>query len=85
MPNTKTAISVEDELFQKADQIAAALEISRSALYARALQEFVRRYENQELLRELNVVYADEPTQEDLAFLEQGRRHLGRLLDDNGS
>ena len=37
----KTAISVPDEVFEKAEATAKRLRISRSELYSRALQEFL--------------------------------------------
>ena len=37
----KTAISVPDEVFEKAEATAKRLKISRSELYSRALQEFL--------------------------------------------
>ncbi|HEY8945647.1 MAG TPA: hypothetical protein VIM73_15365 [Polyangiaceae bacterium] len=37
----KTAISVPDEVFQKAEAAAKRLKVSRSELYSRALQEFL--------------------------------------------
>jgi predicted transcriptional regulator len=39
----KTAISVPDELFERADRIAERLSISRSELYSKALAEFLAR------------------------------------------
>ncbi len=40
----KTAISLPDEVFEKAEQLANRLKVSRSELYARALQDYVRRH-----------------------------------------
>lgn len=37
----KTAISVPDDVFDKAEAVAKRLKISRSELYSRALQEFL--------------------------------------------
>lgn len=39
----KTAVSVPDELFARADRLAQQLGISRSELYSRALAEFLAR------------------------------------------
>ena len=40
---TKTAISVRDELFERADRLAKRFGISRSQLYSKALDEFLAR------------------------------------------
>ncbi len=39
----KTAISVPDELFARADRLAQKLGVSRSEIYSRALAEFLAR------------------------------------------
>ena len=40
----KTAISLPDEVFEEAERLASRLKVSRSELYAKALQDFVRRH-----------------------------------------
>jgi predicted transcriptional regulator len=40
----KTAISLPDEVFESAERLAGRLKVSRSELYARALQDYVRRH-----------------------------------------
>ncbi len=44
-PGMKTAVSIPDEVFQQADRLARRMGTSRSALYARALVEFVARHD----------------------------------------
>ena len=46
----KTAISVDEALFEKAKTLARELDISRSRLFALAVQEFIEKHENQHLL-----------------------------------
>ena len=59
MPIVKTAISLPEPLFERADAFARQQSISRSQLFARALEEFLRRHESQALLEALNRVYED--------------------------
>jgi predicted transcriptional regulator len=40
----KTAVSLPDELFQQADEMAAQLGLSRSQIYARALEYFLEAH-----------------------------------------
>lgn len=40
----KTAVSLPDEVFENAERLAGRLKVSRSELYARALQDYVRRH-----------------------------------------
>ena len=66
MPVVKTAISLPGPLLERADALARQQKISRSQLFARAVEEFLRRYESQALLESLNRVYEDSsPTPEE--------------------
>ncbi len=69
----KTAISMDDVLFQKAEALASALSLTRSGFVALAVQEFIERYENQRMLETLNDVYADAPDQSETDLLQQQR------------
>lgn len=40
----KIAVSVPDELFERADDVAARLGLSRSQVYARALEQFLEAH-----------------------------------------
>src|SRR5918996_2611777 len=66
MSIVKTAISLPEPLFERADAFARQQNISRSQLFARAVEEFLRRHESQALLEALNRVYEDfSPTPEE--------------------
>jgi metal-responsive CopG/Arc/MetJ family transcriptional regulator len=56
----KTAISLPDAVFTEAEALAKHLGLSRSELYARALQAFLSKYDRQQILSRLNEVYAVE-------------------------
>ncbi|MCB0155562.1 MAG: CopG family transcriptional regulator [Anaerolineae bacterium] len=79
MANVKTAISIDKSLFEQVNKLADKLEVSRSHLFVLAVEEFIQRYENEQLLRQLNQAYDDLP----LADEEQlfaGRRSSHRNL-----
>ena len=57
----KTAVSLPDSLFRRADAIAAELGVPRSRLYAMALEEFIRQLEHNGVTARLNAVYRDLP------------------------
>jgi metal-responsive CopG/Arc/MetJ family transcriptional regulator len=66
MSTVKTAISLPEPLFERADAFAQRQRISRSQLFARAVEEFLRRHESQVLLEALDRVYGDfSPSPED--------------------
>ena len=56
----KTAISIRDEIFAAAERTARALGMSRSELYARAVDEFVARHSGAQVTDRLNALYDDE-------------------------
>lgn len=56
----KTAISIPDELFESADELAEELGVSRSELYARAVEEYVAKARGADVTARLNEVYGEE-------------------------
>ncbi len=43
----KIAVSVPDELFERADELADRLGVSRSQVYARALEEYLAAHDDE--------------------------------------
>jgi metal-responsive CopG/Arc/MetJ family transcriptional regulator len=43
----KIAVSVPDELFERADELAGRLGVSRSQVYARALEEYLESHDSE--------------------------------------
>lgn len=56
----KTAISLPDELFESADALADRLGMSRSQLYARAVEEYLAKHRDQDVTARLNDVFSDQ-------------------------
>lgn len=61
MAAVKTAISIEEPLLAKVDELAERMELPRSRVLALAAEEFIRKHESQRLLEALNRAYEDEP------------------------
>ncbi|MEL6470522.1 MAG: hypothetical protein AAFQ74_12405 [Cyanobacteria bacterium J06623_4] len=61
----KTAISLPDPVFEQADALAQQLGMSRSELYTRALQAYLKRYNRDQILLKLNQVYDRESSELD--------------------
>ena len=55
----KTAISMDVTLFEEAETMASQMKVSRSRLISMALDEFLRRHRNRDMLNRLNAAYAD--------------------------
>ena len=72
----KTAISIPDDLFASADQLAARLGMSRSELYVTALREYVSGHPYDNITERLNVIYNQEPSALDPTLIELQHRSL---------
>ena len=75
----KTAISSPDELFDSAETLGKRLGVSRSRLYATALEDFVAKHQARKVTERLNSVYASHDSRVDRAT----RRLQARSLTQN--
>ncbi|MBI5140926.1 MAG: hypothetical protein HZA20_01885 [Nitrospirae bacterium] len=73
MANIKTAISMQQSLFDKADTLAREMNISRSHLFVLALEDYLNRHQNMLLLDRINQAYSDEPDAADSSEKERLR------------
>jgi metal-responsive CopG/Arc/MetJ family transcriptional regulator len=64
----KVAVSVPDPVFEAAERVSRRLRISRSRLYAVAVEEFVRQHSEQDVTEQLNRVYAKNSSRLDPAL-----------------
>ncbi len=56
----RTAVSIPDSIFEEADELAARLGLSRSELYARALERYVADRRCSTVTAALDAVYGRE-------------------------
>jgi len=75
----KTAVSMPDDLFRRAEATARRLRVSRSQLYARAIEEFVNRQQGNAITERLNDVYSRIPAKVEPAL---ERAQLKSLQED---
>src|SRR5271155_3737548 len=57
----KTAVSMPDDLFRRAEAAARRLRVSRSGLYAKAIAEFLKGQQGNAITERLNDVYSRNP------------------------
>ena len=81
MKTMKTAFSLPNPLFKRAERLAKRLRLSRSELYARAVQDLVERLEDEEITRRLNEAYGRDGKESELdpVFAAHVRRMLRRV------
>jgi predicted transcriptional regulator len=74
----KTAVSIPDDLFRKADELAGRMGKSRSEVYRDALADYVSRRDPGAITRALDEI-ADEISADERAFTTAaGRRTLAQ-------
>ena len=81
MTTVKTAISLPASLFEQAETLAGEMQISQSFLIQIALEEFIRRRENQQLLEKINAACEAPLSEEEQVLLRKMSRSHRLLLE----
>lgn len=74
----KTAISLPDELFHEAEALASRLGLSRSGLYAAALEDFIGRQRAKRVSERLDAIYSAESSELDSSVARAQRKVVKR-------
>jgi metal-responsive CopG/Arc/MetJ family transcriptional regulator len=74
----KTAVSLPDDLFRQAEATAHRLRVSRSELYAKAIEEFLQRQHGSGITERLNDVYSRRPAKVDSALHQAQLKSLDK-------
>ena len=75
----KTAVSIPDEIFERAERLAERHRRSRSEVYAAALDEYVARHAPDEVTDAMNRVCEQVGEQADAFLAAAGRHALHRV------
>jgi metal-responsive CopG/Arc/MetJ family transcriptional regulator len=81
MAVVKTAVSLQEELYEKLENLAEELKMPRSRLYSLALEEYAERYRRQKLQEQMNAAYSDGLDEEEQELLTKMRQSFRRLLE----
>ena len=81
MAHIKTAISLREDLFEQVETLASEMKISRSRLFALALEEFLQRYQSQQLLERINAAYDEVPDPSEQALRRRMRRQHRQIVE----
>jgi predicted transcriptional regulator len=81
MTTVKTAISLPASLFEQAETLAGEMQISQSLLIEIALEEFIRRRENQQLLEKINAAWEAPLSEEEQVLLCKMSRSHRRMVE----
>ena len=75
----KTAVSIPDDIFERAERLASQKQRSRSEVYAAALDEYLARHALDEVTDTMNRVCDEVGVNNDAFLAAAGRRALGRI------
>ncbi len=81
MSNIKTAISLQKSLFEQVDNMAREMKVSRSRLFVMALEDYIRRHQNQALLEKINQAYQDTPDEVDKVRLDAMKKRQRKTVE----
>ncbi len=74
----KTAISIPDDIFSAAENYAHQSHLSRSALFTRALVEFLSRRRNEGVTERLNQLYDKEKSSLDASLSKMQKSAISK-------
>lgn len=77
-PGMKTAVSIPDEVFEKAERLARRMKKSRSQLFSHALAEYVARHAPDQVTESMNQVCSEIGPEPDTFVAAASRRLLAR-------
>ncbi len=78
----KTAISLPDNLFKRAERVARGMKLNRSQLYAQALEAYLARLDPEAITAAFNEVYDSEVATLDPLLMEMQLASLTELAED---
>lgn len=81
MSGVKTAISLEEDLFNQVNKLAADLHVSRSKLFTLAVKDYLKKQENKKLIVQLNAAYSDSPSEEEKVISTAMHRKQRKIME----
>ncbi len=81
MTSIKTAISIREPLFKQVEALASELNISRSRVFVLAVEEFIKKYQNRQILEEINRAYENLPNATEKVHLEKAQKQQRKLVE----
>ena len=81
MPGVKTAISLEENLFNQISQLANDMHVSRSKLFTLAVKDFLKKQASIKLLAQLNAAYSDTSSEEEKSISKAMHRKQRQIVE----
>jgi len=81
MSNIKTAISIDKDLYKQVKKLSDKYKIPRSRIFSQAVDYFINKNANIELLKRINEAYSDEYKEMDSDYLKTIKTNYSKLID----
>jgi predicted transcriptional regulator len=81
MSTVKTAISLQESLFKRVDQLAQELDMPRSHIFVLAVEEFIERHDSRKLLETINEAYGEMLDREEERYRSRMRQHHRDMVE----
>lgn len=81
MRTVKTAFSLQEPLFEQAEELAHKMHVTRSRLFVLALEDYIRRQQNRDLLARINAAYRGEPDRGEHTLRHKARITHRRIVE----
>ncbi len=78
----KTAISIDESLFDKISKLSDEIRLSRSQIFSQAVRYFIDRKNNLELVRKINQAYSDVLDEDEIELLEKSKTKFKDILEE---
>lgn len=82
MAVVKTAISIDESLFDKISKLSNEIKLSRSQIFSQAVRYFIDRKNNLELVRRINQTYSDVLDGDEIKLLEKSKIKYKEILEE---
>ena len=76
----KTAVSLPDDLFEKVEQLAEELHLSRSRIFTEAVRDYIDRRRDLKIFRALNRAYSEAEAEQETTLRKQSKKRYARRL-----
>jgi metal-responsive CopG/Arc/MetJ family transcriptional regulator len=78
----KTAISIDESLFDKINRLSEEIKLSRSQIFSQAVRYFIERKNNLELVRKINQAYSDVLDEDEMECLDKSKRKYKEIFKE---
>ena len=79
--SVKTAISMQQNLFNEVNELASELKVSRSKLFVLAIEDYIKKNESKKMLSQINSAFSDFPDKEEEINTSMMKRKQKSILE----